>query len=82
MEAEAKQEEDFLRQMRDWKNDIPAFAPEALIPRLDALGQQGWELVHMQPIISGGRGDILVHSDGMRYWTNTYFCVFKRPEAS
>jgi hypothetical protein len=81
VEADAKREEDFLRQGWDWKTGIPAFAPQALIPQLDFLGDQGWELLHMQPVRVGNRGDVLMaDSSGSRLWTSSYLCVFKRPK--
>jgi hypothetical protein len=83
VQAEARLEEDFLRQMRDWKEGIPPFTPEALIPRLNAYGADGWELVHMQPVGVGNKGDVLVQDGGggSRYWSSAYFCAFKRPKA-
>jgi hypothetical protein len=60
----------------------PKYDPRALIPELDSLGQDGWELVHMEPVITGGNGDVCVgttEGTSARPWTNTYFCVFKRP---
>lgn len=82
LKADARQEEDFLRGMRDWKSGIPPYAPEALIPRLNALGEQGWELVHMEPVRVGDNHDVLVldSGSGTRQWTSNYFCVFKRPK--
>lgn|GEM_PF-3986173 len=41
LQAEAKLEVDFLEQLRDWKDGIPQFTPEAMIPRMNALGEQG-----------------------------------------
>jgi hypothetical protein len=80
LKADAQREEDFLRQYRDWKEGIPPYAVEALMPRLNALGDQGWELVHMQPAFVGGKEDVLMHdSQTGRVWTSSYFCVFKRP---
>ncbi len=80
VEADAKREEDFLRERWDWKAGIPPYAPQAMIPQLDSLGEQGWELVHMQPVQAGKKGDVLVADagSGQRTWTNAYFCVFKR----
>lgn len=79
LEAEARFEEAFLQQFRDWKEGIPAYAPEALIPRLNAYGEQGWELIHMQPVGVGGKADVLMQDNsGSRFWSHTYFCVFKR----
>lgn len=52
------------------------FAPEAMIPALNELGDEGWELIHMEPIAGvGGKGDVK-HEGGR--WSNYYFCVFKR----
>jgi hypothetical protein len=78
LKADAVREEEFLRQYRDWKEGIPPYAVEALMPRLNALGDQGWELTHMQPVFVGGKEDVLAHDPSTR-WTNSYFCVFKRP---
>jgi hypothetical protein len=80
LQADARQEEDFLLRMRDWKSGIPMYTPEAMIPRLNALGEQGWELVHMEPARVGNNADVLVQdSSSGRVWTSHYFCVFKRP---
>lgn len=67
---------DFLKRYRpDWKK-IPEHTPEAMMPELDALGEQGWELVHMEPVASvGKKGDIMFSNT---VWSSTYFCVFKR----
>jgi hypothetical protein len=60
---------------------IARHAPESMIPRLDSLGEKGWELVHMQPVIPGKKGDVLVdEGSGMRRFAHHYFCVFKRPK--
>ena len=56
-------------------------APESMIPQLDSLGEEGWELVHMQPVIPGKKGDVLIdEGSGMRRFGHHYFCVFKRPK--
>ena len=48
-----------------------------MIPELNTLGEQGWELVHMQPLERVGKtGDVRMGDGGN--WTNVYFCVFKR----
>lgn len=60
--------------------DLPKYTPSALMPELNRLGEKGWELVHMEPVFVGRNHDILMHEGGgMKRWTNTYFCVFKRP---
>ncbi|XWX02632.1 hypothetical protein VZO05_08935 [Aggregatilineales bacterium SYSU G02658] len=52
------------------------YSPESMIPELDKLGAEGWELVHMQPIARvGGKEDVQVSGSD---WTSSYFCVFKR----
>lgn len=53
-------------------------SPEAMIPDLNKLGAQGWELINMEPVAEvGGKEDILMAGEG-RKWTSVYFCVFKR----
>lgn len=53
------------------------FMVESVMPELNRLGEEGWELVHMEPVPHlGGKGDVLF---GAAYrWSNVYFCVFKR----
>ena len=69
---------EFFKSYRpNWKNP-PAYTPEAMMPELDDLGNQGWELVHMEPVAKvGSKGDVMVSGDSS-YWSNTYFCVLKR----
>lgn len=82
LQADARLEEAFLSQLRDWKEGIPPYAPEALMPRLNAYGAEGWELVHMQPVAVGNNADVmLIDNSGSRTWTSKYFCVFKRAKA-
>lgn len=80
IKAEAALEMDFLQERWDWKGGVPRNTPESLIPRLDSLGDQGWELVHMQPVVVGNNADVLAVDSGRGSagWTSTYFCVFKR----
>ena len=56
----------------------PQYAVQSTIPRLNYLGEEGWELVHMEPVPGvGTKGDI--HFPGAAYvYSNSYFCVFKR----
>src|SRR3954469_25944640 len=68
------------RNYSDWNNQR-RYIPQAIIPFLSDRGLEGWELVHMQPVIVGSRYDVMVHSVnsfGHQEWTNTYFCAFKR----
>jgi hypothetical protein len=56
------------------------FSPESMIPQLDKLGAEGWEMLHMEPVARvGGKEDVLFDQDYR--WSNTYFCVFKRRKA-
>ncbi len=82
LEANADREADFLMQYRDWKDPMPEFTVEALMPRLNALGEQGWEMVSLTPRLVGNRGDILVaDNSNSRAWTSKYLGVFKRLKA-
>jgi hypothetical protein len=60
------------------EGEHPKFSPYAVLPELNRLGEKGWELIHMQPVIIGRNHDVLVHPNNVTYWGNTYFCVFKR----
>lgn len=79
--ASAQDKEHFLRQRwPDWRN-VPKYAPEALIPDLNDLGKDGWELVHMEPVVVGKNYDVGVHfatGGNADVWSNIYFCAFKR----
>ena len=49
-----------------------------MMPELDKLGDQGWELVHMEPVAKvGSKGDVMVGGESSN-WSNAYFCVLKR----
>jgi len=80
VKAEAEYVMDYLQEKWDWKSGVPRNTPESMIPRLDALGEDGWELIHMQPVIAGKNADVLLHDPSNLRWTGTYFCVFKRPK--
>lgn len=82
VQAEAEREMAFLTELYSFKEGVPRNTPEAMIPQLNALGAQGWELVHMEPVVAGRNADVLMHSDNSNKWTSTYFCVFKRPATS
>jgi hypothetical protein len=66
---------------RTWPDWQPAkYSPQTMIPKLDSLGDKGWELVHMEPVGAVGKnGDVgFVAGEGIPIWSNVYFCVFKR----
>jgi len=65
----------------DWKNP-PKYWVATLDPLLNSLGNQGWELVHMEPVPGvGSNGDVYYHGNIYTY-SNAYFCVFKRRKAT
>jgi hypothetical protein len=78
IEASVKKEtKDYLKERFPDKKNLPKYTPESMMPELDKLGDEGWELVHMEPVAKvGGNGDILF--EGAPKWSNHYFCVFKR----
>jgi hypothetical protein len=75
-DAKDAQTKDFLATYFP-RRHFPRFAVESALKRIDELGAQGWELVHMEPVDLGENGDIRI-GGGQVLWTNTYFCVFKR----
>lgn len=77
VEANAGDKEirEFVKKTFDVKKP-PRYTPESMIPELNKLGDDGWELVHMEPVAGvGGKGDVRFESGK---WSNVYFCVFKR----
>jgi len=75
--TETNREQAFLQENFPGKA-LPRYAVQAALPRLNAIGEQGWELVQMEPVSLGFNGDVLVAGGESRQWTRTYFCVFKR----
>ena len=57
---------------------VPKYAVQALLPRLNELGEDGWELVHLQPVKVSFEGNILLQAHNQALYTNTYLCAFKR----
>lgn len=87
--ANAGAQQDFLEYT--WPGTtFPRFAPQALIPDLNILGADGWELVSVEPVIYGVNGDVLTTyiggiagmDIGITGWTNAYQCFFKRHKAT
>lgn len=73
-EASDEQTKNYIQQAFDKKPK--RHSPEAMIPDLNRLGADGWELVHMEPVPRvGGKEDVQFDHYS---WSNTYFCVFKR----
>ena len=54
-------------------NKPKKYAPETMIPEMDELGRQGWELVHMQPVGAVGKNrDVgFIAGEGMPRWSNS-----------
>lgn len=67
-------------QKRFGKRKLPRYMVESLLPELNKFGEEGWELIHMEPVPAVGRkGNVLF---APRRWSNTYFCVLKRRKAN
>lgn len=76
-DARDKSMQEFLKAQIPNLEKPPKYMAEAMMPELNRLGEQGWELVHMEPVAGvGKKGDVLF--EGGTEWSNTYFCVFKR----
>jgi hypothetical protein len=62
------------------------YTPVALMPWLNKYGEEGWELVLIEPVSVGGKGDILLWQPlgmahgGYSNYTHTCLCTFKRPK--
>ncbi len=81
VEANAKKEiKQYLKERWPEEMKKPAkYTPESMIPELNRLGEEGWELINMEPVARvGGKGDVRFENDR---WSNVYFCVFKRRKA-
>lgn len=97
METEITQKWEYLSQLMNAQADkhqeylsgrfpgvkIAKYSPLALVAELNELGEQGWELVHMEPVAGSGRNaDIYFLGGQSGSHSNVYFCVFKRPKHS
>jgi hypothetical protein len=77
--ADAERQREFLQQRwPDWK--APKHAPEAMIPELNAFGEEGWELVHMEPVFIDA--NYYIRWGSVVGYSSEYFCVFKRRKHS
>jgi len=72
--------EKVLQEVKKTRKNAGKYAPEAMAPSLNSFGEQGWELVHMQPVFIGNNDDVKITDTGP-LWTAWYFCVFKRRKA-
>jgi hypothetical protein len=73
----AEQNREFLQTFYP-DGKAPMYAVQSVVPRLNTLGAQGWELIEMRPATVGKNGDILISAPDARFWTNVYLCSFKR----
>lgn len=79
MFLEAKVTKDLKSYIKDnFDKKAKKHSPESLIPELNKLGLEGWELISMEPVAQvGGKEDILISGED-RKWSHAFFCVFKR----
>lgn len=64
---------------QSWK-DLPQFDILALEAQLNAMGEEGWELVSVESAETLGKnGDLGQTYAGITIWRRVYLCVFKRP---
>lgn len=80
--ADANLQRDALKQRFPADKSFPKYTPLALIPQLDELGAEGWELISLDPVVKGDNDDICFFkwsgaaSSGT--WSHTYLAVLKR----
>ena len=60
-EVSQQQREDFEQHHSGQR--LPIYSPQALIPQLDTIGKEGWELVSIQPVLIGINGDLAIIGD-------------------
>lgn len=65
---------------RSWK-ELPKYDPLTLEAWLNVCGQEGWELVSVEPVEKlGANGDIgNIYPPSTYSWRRSFLCVFKRP---
>jgi hypothetical protein len=72
--ATKKEVKTFIKENFDKK--ARRHSPESMIPELNQLGAEGWEIIHMEPVPRvGGKEDVQFDQYS---WSNTYFIVAKR----
>jgi len=76
VEASAKQQK--IKQFIEttFNKKAKRYSPESMIPELNKLGAEGWEVIHMEPVPYVGRKENIQFDQ--HSWSNTYFCVCKR----
>lgn len=76
VEADAKTQAEFMQRM--FPAQVAKYAVQAALPRLNELGDAGWELVHMEPVSLGSNEDVRFVGGDTNIYSRKYFCVFKR----
>jgi hypothetical protein len=79
LEANAKSKDSKQAIQTTYNKKAKPYSPEAMIPDLNKLGAEGWELVHMEPVPALGKNEDVQFDP--YHWSNKYFCVFKRRKA-
>lgn len=79
-DANAEEARGYLE--RHWPGqNLPKYTVQTLVPSLNRRGSEGWELVSLEPIFVGDKGDVkLPVGDQGSFWTNAYLAVWKRRE--
>ena len=55
------------------------YSPEAMEKSFNEKGEEGWELIHIQPVAGvGSNADIWWQGGATPKYSNAYFCIFKR----
>lgn len=76
-DAEEPKTRDWLKsRWPNWK--VPQHSPEALVPILNEYGAEGWELISIQPVVVGDKGDVRVATTSTTTRASAYFGAFKR----
>ena len=56
----------------------PKYSVYTLIPQLNEYGRKGWELISIEPVQIGKKGDLRYCDTAGGQWTYSYFATFKR----
>ncbi len=75
--ARAERDQEFLKRFYP-PGSAPKYAVQSILPRLNLLGEKGWELVQVVPVVVGTDGNVMISDGESRQWANVYMCAFKR----